>query len=89
MRHIRLSARHLGSIFFIRFALVTLFGLIEHLPKTSGLALLDRVEKLSAKYILLETPHGGLMRLVDSGAQTPGRWSVPRAPTHQLTQRPE
>ncbi|MAE30551.1 MAG: hypothetical protein CMO43_02970 [Verrucomicrobiales bacterium] len=41
-----------------QFDLVTLFGLIEHLPKTSGLALLDRVEKLSAKYILLETPHG-------------------------------
>ena len=41
-----------------QFDLVTLFGLIEHLPKTSGLELLDRIEKLSKKYILLETPHG-------------------------------
>ena len=40
------------------FDLVTLFGLIEHLPKASGLDLLDRVERLSAKFILLETPHG-------------------------------
>ncbi|HAH99804.1 MAG TPA: hypothetical protein DCO70_10735 [Verrucomicrobiales bacterium] len=41
-----------------QFDLVTLFGLIEHLNKTTGLELLDRVEKLSTKYILLETPHG-------------------------------
>ena len=41
-----------------QFDLVTLYGLIEHLPKSDGLRLLDRVEKLSCKYILLETPHG-------------------------------
>ena len=41
-----------------QFDLVTLYGLIEHLPKSDGLRLLDRVEKLSRKYILLETPHG-------------------------------
>ena len=41
-----------------QFDLVTLYGLIEHLPKTDGLKLLDRVERLTRKYILLETPHG-------------------------------
>ena len=41
-----------------QFDLVTLYGLIEHLPKSDGLRLLDRVEKLSCKYILLETPNG-------------------------------
>ena len=41
-----------------QFDLVTLYGLIEHLPKSDGLRLLDRVEKLSCKYILLETPQG-------------------------------
>ncbi len=40
------------------FDLVTLYGLIEHLPKAEGLELLDRIETLSAKYILLETPNG-------------------------------
>ena len=40
------------------FDLVTLYGLIEHLPKAKGFELLDRVERLSAKFILLETPHG-------------------------------
>ncbi len=40
------------------FDLVTLYGLIEHLPKAKGLELLDYVERLSTKFILLETPHG-------------------------------
>jgi len=41
-----------------QFDLVTLYGLIEHLPKTDGLQLLNRIEKISRKFILLETPHG-------------------------------
>ena len=41
-----------------QFDLVTLYGLIEHLPKTDGFRLLDRIEKLSSKFILLETPNG-------------------------------
>jgi SAM-dependent methyltransferase len=41
-----------------QFDLVTLYGLIEHLPKTDGIKLLDRVEKLSRKYIIFETPNG-------------------------------
>lgn len=41
-----------------KFDLVTLYGLIEHLPKTAGFRLLDRIEKLSSKFILLETPNG-------------------------------
>ncbi|MBC8243706.1 MAG: class I SAM-dependent methyltransferase [Verrucomicrobia bacterium] len=41
-----------------QFDLVTLFGLIEHLPKAKGVELLDRVEQFSAKYILIETPNG-------------------------------
>ena len=41
-----------------QFDLVTLYGLIEHLPKTDGFRLLDSIEKLSSKFILLETPNG-------------------------------
>ena len=41
-----------------QFDLVTLYGLIEHLPKTDGFRLLDHIEKLSSKFILLETPNG-------------------------------
>jgi hypothetical protein len=38
--------------------LVTLFGVIEHLPKRKGLELLDRVEQLSDRYIFIDTPNG-------------------------------
>ena len=41
-----------------QFDLVTLYGLIEHIPKTDGIKLLDRIEKLSRKYIIFETPNG-------------------------------
>lgn len=38
--------------------LVTLYGVIEHFPKAQGLALLERCERLTSKYILAETPNG-------------------------------
>jgi hypothetical protein len=41
-----------------KFDLVTLYGVIEHFPRTIGIRLLDIIEKLSCKYILLETPNG-------------------------------
>ena len=41
-----------------QFDLVTLYGLIEHLPKTEGIKLIDNIEKLSRKYIIFETPNG-------------------------------
>ncbi len=41
-----------------RFDLVTLYGLIEHLTKTDGIRIIDRIEKLSRKYIIIETPNG-------------------------------
>ena len=53
-----IQADILGDELDEQFDLVTLYGLIEHLPKTDGLKLLDRVERLTRKYILLETPHG-------------------------------
>jgi SAM-dependent methyltransferase len=44
---------HLGS-----FDVVSLYGVIEHLPKRLGFELLDRCEKLTSKYLILETPNG-------------------------------
>ena len=41
-----------------QFDLITLYGLIEHIPKSEGIKLLDRIEKLSRKYIIFETPNG-------------------------------
>jgi SAM-dependent methyltransferase len=38
--------------------LVGLYGVIEHLPKRQGYDLLERCEKLTSKYIIIETPHG-------------------------------
>ncbi len=38
--------------------LVTLYGVIEHLPKRLGFELLDRCEAIAAKFVILETPHG-------------------------------
>jgi SAM-dependent methyltransferase len=38
--------------------IVSLFGVIEHLPKRKGYELLERCEKLTSKYVILETPHG-------------------------------
>jgi 2-polyprenyl-3-methyl-5-hydroxy-6-metoxy-1,4-benzoquinol methylase len=41
-----------------QFDLVTLYGVVEHLPKRVGFDLLERCEALTSKYILIETPNG-------------------------------
>jgi SAM-dependent methyltransferase len=38
--------------------IVTLYGVIEHVPKRVGFELLERCEALTTKYVLLETPNG-------------------------------
>jgi len=38
--------------------IVGLYGVIEHLPKRLSYDLLERCEKLTSKYIIVETPHG-------------------------------
>jgi hypothetical protein len=43
-----------------KFDLVTLYDVIEHLPKKLGYELLDRCERLTSKYVLLQTPNGFL-----------------------------
>jgi len=40
------------------FDLVTLYGVIEHMPKRRGLDMLEKCEQLTSKYVLLETPNG-------------------------------
>ncbi|HWV98673.1 MAG TPA: class I SAM-dependent methyltransferase [Candidatus Acidoferrum sp.] len=42
------------------FDLVTLIDVIEHFPKRQGFELLERCERLSAKYVILVTPNGFL-----------------------------
>ncbi len=41
-----------------KFDLITLYGVIEHLPKKLGFELLEKCEQLTDQYILLETPNG-------------------------------
>jgi Methyltransferase domain len=41
-----------------KFDLVTLYDVIEHLPKSRGYTLLEKCEELSSKYVLLQTPNG-------------------------------
>jgi len=43
-----------------KFDLVTLYDVIEHLPKKLGYELLERCERLTSKYVLLQTPNGFL-----------------------------
>lgn len=43
-----------------KFDLVTMFDLIEHLPRKMGWELLEKCEKLTRKFILLQTPYGFL-----------------------------
>jgi SAM-dependent methyltransferase len=43
-----------------KFDLVTLYDVIEHLPKRRGFELLERCEQLTSKYLLLQTPNGFL-----------------------------
>jgi hypothetical protein len=40
--------------------LVSLYGVIEHLPKSKGYELLDACERLTRKFVVLETPNGFL-----------------------------
>ena len=42
------------------FDLVTLFDIIEHLPKRQGFELLEKCERLTCKYIIVQTPNGFL-----------------------------
>jgi hypothetical protein len=46
------------QIGFGRPDLVTMYGVIEHLPKRLGLEMLERCETLTSAYVLLETPNG-------------------------------
>ena len=41
-----------------KFDLVGCFGVIEHLPKHQGFELLRRMESLSARYVIVDTPNG-------------------------------
>lgn len=43
-----------------KFDLVTLYDVVEHLPKRLGYELLERCEELTSKYVLLQTPNGFL-----------------------------
>ena len=43
-----------------KFDLVTLFDIIEHLPKRRGFELLERCEQLTDKFVLVQTPNGFL-----------------------------
>jgi hypothetical protein len=38
--------------------LVSLYGVIEHLPKRIGFSLLEACEAITSKYVILETPNG-------------------------------
>lgn len=40
--------------------LVSLYNVIEHVPKRLGFELLERCEKLTSKYLIVETPNGFL-----------------------------
>lgn len=50
-----------------RYDLVTLFDVIEHLPRRQGFELLERLEQLAGKYILIQTPNGFLPQGPDFG----------------------
>src|SRR5262245_9236175 len=41
-----------------KFDIVTLFDVIEHLPKQPGWELLVKCEALASKFVLLQTPYG-------------------------------
>jgi len=38
--------------------IVTLFGVIEHFPRRIGLEILEKIERLSDRFIFVETPNG-------------------------------
>jgi methyltransferase family protein len=43
-----------------KFDLITLYDVIEHLPKKRGYELLERCEELTSKYVMVKTPNGFL-----------------------------
>jgi Methyltransferase domain len=49
----------------VKFDLVTIIGVIEHLPKPEGHRLLERCEQLTSKYLVVETPNG----FIDQGPE--------------------
>jgi len=49
------------------FDLVTLFDVIEHFPKRQGFELLEKCERLTSKYILVQTPNGFMHQGPDHG----------------------
>lgn len=50
-----------------RFDLVTLYDLIEHVPKRRGFELLEKCERLASKFVLVQTPNGFLPQGPDHG----------------------
>ena len=52
------SRRKLWSNGRGQFDLVTMYGVIEHLPKRQGFELLERCEAITKHFLLLETPNG-------------------------------
>lgn len=50
-----------------KFDLVTLYDLIEHVPKRRGYELLEKCEQLSGKFVLVQTPNGFLPQGPDHG----------------------
>ncbi len=38
--------------------IVTLFGVIEHLPRRTGLEMLEKIERLSDRFVFIDTPNG-------------------------------
>ena len=39
---------------------VTLFGVIEHFPRRTGLEMIEKIERLSERFVVIETPNGFL-----------------------------
>ncbi len=50
-----------------KFDIVTLFDVIEHLPKDLGWELLAKAEALAARFVLLQTPYGFLEQGPEDG----------------------
>ena len=64
------SVEHLLSNFGgQKFDLVTLYDVIEHLPKRQGYELLEKCEQLTCKYVLVQTPNGFLEQGPEFGNQ--------------------
>lgn len=51
-------SQRLGLMGIERVDVVAAYQVVEHLSKDRGLALLDRMESLTSKYVIVETPNG-------------------------------